>query len=265
MYLSFALQLIHNSSESTQRMKTVSHMEQWGVFKWEKMPSVIRAETTRFISFMAYSEQELGPAPQRKQVSALWAAHASSLPAAGKWRQAKSSGINLECCYTTCRTGIMLHWARGFEMKALMLLSNSIFCVCFVFIKGIKTNIPWEYKIPTKVISVNRGKKIRPHTTVISSSHTSQASYISTLFVFQKCWKSKLLLPVPMAPPEPALWWLGWVNTGHSCSKLLQTSNIQKYFYSNSSLFVTKLLQTTENRPSEPQKCHFIHAQCSCW
>lgn len=38
---------------------------------------------------MAYSEQELGPALQRKQVSALWAAHASSFPATGKWRQAE--------------------------------------------------------------------------------------------------------------------------------------------------------------------------------
>lgn len=133
-------------------------------------------------------------------------------------------------------------------MKALILLWNSIFYVCLVFIKGIKTNIPWEYKIPTKVISVNRGKKMRSCITVIYWSHTSQASYISTLFVFQKCWKSKWLLPAPVASPEPALGWLGWVNTGPSCSKLLQMSNIQKYFYSHSSLSVTKFLQTTENR-----------------
>lgn len=60
------------------------------------MPSVIKAQTTKLISLMAYIEQELGPALQRKQVSALRAAHASSFPATGKWRQAKSSGINLE-------------------------------------------------------------------------------------------------------------------------------------------------------------------------
>lgn len=149
------------------------------------MPSVIRAETTKLISLMAYSEQQLGPALQRKQVSALWAAHASSLPATGKSRQARSSGINLECCYTTCRTGITLHWARGFEMEALILLSNSIFYVHLVFIKGIKTNIPWEYKIPAKVISVNEGRKMRLHTTVISWSHTSQASYIPPFLNFR--------------------------------------------------------------------------------
>lgn len=35
------------------------------------MPSVIKAQTTKLISLMVYREQELGPALQRKQVSAL--------------------------------------------------------------------------------------------------------------------------------------------------------------------------------------------------
>lgn len=168
MYLSFALQLIHNSSENTAKEDCYSYGI-WGVFKWEKMPSVIKAQTTKLISLMAYREQELGPALQRKQVSALWAAHASSFPATGKWRQAKSSGINLEyAVIPPAGQASSCTQQEALRLKLWYYCQNSIFYIHLFFMKGINTNIPWEYKTPTKVISVNRGKKMRPRTTVIS-------------------------------------------------------------------------------------------------
>lgn len=162
----------------------------------------------------------------------------------------QSSGINLESCYTTCRTGIMLHWATGFEMKALILLTNSIFYVHLVFIKDIKTNIPWEYKIPTKLISVNRGKKMRPQTTVISWSLTSQASYISTFLYFRNAARANGCCLCLWHPQNQHCGdWDGWTQD------ILAVNFCRCPTYKN---FSTPTVLCLSPSSSKPQKTHQV-------